>query len=72
METKNKTYQELQEEFIASETKRISKLSNRVLYEETLALSSVGNYNGDFTDRGGITYNLLKKDLDSRLAAWLN
>lgn len=69
--TKQKTKKEVTQEFISSETERTRKLSNRDLLEDTLLASF--NMNDDYyNEEVEVTYDILRKELFSRLSAWLS
>lgn len=59
------------ENFEKTETKRISNLGNKELYESLLALAGGDDYDGCFTYSGQITFDLYKKEFERRLKDWL-
>lgn len=56
---------------IESQTAWIKSLSNAQLYEELIDLSGGDGYDGYFSEEGRVTYNLLKQEMELRLADWL-
>lgn len=59
------------EKWKINEGKRIESLSNRKLLDETLELAAGDDYDGCFTTRGRIVFDLLQTELECRLSEWL-
>ncbi len=52
------------------ERKRIERLDNYYLYHETIDLAGGDDWDGEFTNKGKITFDLLKTELELRLRDW--
>jgi hypothetical protein len=59
------------EKWKIDEGNRIESLSNRQLFDETLELAHGDDYDGCFTTRGSIVFDMLRTELECRLSKWL-
>lgn len=58
--------------YTADEKHRIANLNNSALFDETLEAAGGDDYDGGFTQRGTVTYDLLREELERRLKDWLS
>ena len=63
---------EFWEKFKKTEQTRITVLSNKDLLDETLKLATGDTYEGHFTKKGEVTFELLEHELYQRLKDWFD